>query len=911
MTENTTTTTTTINNPVSTTTAAPANHNHHHHHAPVVFGSKYKHNLRSTSSLEKVPTKYNEIIELLLSPDLELVNILCSLTLVKETLPNTINISEALVLFFEIHCNLKSSYLLKWAIDKEVENTANGATLFRGLSTATRLISAFYKRVGDGYLKYLLQPFILDLCSRNFSFEIDPEKAGKGVNVQSNLEKLITITQQLLDKILDSIDQCPQPIRHILNHTQEKVEKKFNSMKTTVVGGFIFLRYICPAIVAPEVFGLISDVPSTDSRRGLVLVSKLLQNLANEMPFGVGIKEEFMLYLNDFISNNSNRIHSFFDQLASEKSINNESSSAGAPINNGKSKPSSSSSSSAGGASHGKNHDGSPPLRPIGSSQRLINNLYNQSYQSNSFNEVFTDDAIMENLNILISQLYEHKERIDQHFLNENNIESLEIQKKLDSALTTIKQKHFFSKVWGKRSKDTSPTNVGNGTNGNSNGNGNNTNPSSINNNNNNKTIKKSISSGGDNGKPPKIILNQSVDQNSLLLSDEEMYIIGNNHHGNSSEIKSYYKSRLESKDLELKVLSDEVIYLKKELEETRTRSNVIKKLREELEEEKRKRKEAEQAFRKAMEKFKSLGHLDVATELSNQTYIPEDSCSDLASLIEDTLEISSSSSQYNSLRKRKSQMSLITPRKSNHLQVDHNSSNDDSTGGPIKKSITNGSIAESTLSQSSVVTAADIDTLDANSFKKVHSRNNSNDVNTEMTSSESCPMFDIETEDRIIQACVDGDVVEEDDEGMDLLEFLKEVGERVKQGSNLSTSNITTIMNGANKNNQPQQQLVEEEKKKRGSILLKHFRFGSSSPSKKDKSSPVSKNKTPSTPKESNGNKDKDNSNSNNNSSNSSSSSLGSNISNSTKDNNTNNNTTVSSKENQHSGNMVEIIQN
>ncbi len=84
----------------------------------------------------------------------------------------------------------------------------------------------------------------------------------------------------------------------------------------TAVGGLIFLRFFCPAIVAPDAIGLVKDMSMKDPRRcgrrrragarglmsrscrrGLVLITKAIQNLANNVDFGS--KEAFMAPLND------------------------------------------------------------------------------------------------------------------------------------------------------------------------------------------------------------------------------------------------------------------------------------------------------------------------------------------------------------------------------------------------------------------------------------------------------------------------------------------------------------------------------------------------------------------------------------------------------------------------------------
>ena len=45
-------------------------------------------------------------------------------------------------------------------------------------------------------------------------------------------------------------------------------------------------------MVAPEGYGLVDKVPTLDERRGLILVSKAIQNLSNGVQFGSKVREE-------------------------------------------------------------------------------------------------------------------------------------------------------------------------------------------------------------------------------------------------------------------------------------------------------------------------------------------------------------------------------------------------------------------------------------------------------------------------------------------------------------------------------------------------------------------------------------------------------------------------------------------
>lgn len=45
--------------------------------------------------------------------------------------------------------------------------------------------------------------------------------------------------------------------RFLFAHAKQEVAKKFPEVGTISVGGFIFLRYLCPALVTPEIYGLV------------------------------------------------------------------------------------------------------------------------------------------------------------------------------------------------------------------------------------------------------------------------------------------------------------------------------------------------------------------------------------------------------------------------------------------------------------------------------------------------------------------------------------------------------------------------------------------------------------------------------------------------------------------------------
>ena len=111
-------------------------------------------------------------------------------------------------------------------------------------------------------------------------------------------------------------------MREIFCHLQTKVTAKFGHQDTqkskevryTVVAGFLFLRFFCPAILGPKLFSLARDHPPMKSARAFTLIAKTLQNLANLVEFGW--KEEFMKDMNSFIIENLENMKHFLDKIS-------------------------------------------------------------------------------------------------------------------------------------------------------------------------------------------------------------------------------------------------------------------------------------------------------------------------------------------------------------------------------------------------------------------------------------------------------------------------------------------------------------------------------------------------------------------------------------------------------------------
>lgn len=85
-----------------------------------------------------------------------------------------------------------------------------GATLFRGLSPTTKMLAVYYRKEGHKYLKKIVDPLLAAVNSRSDSWEIDPNKLDNHEMVEKNLEKLMQVTQELIDNLVNTANDCPR-----------------------------------------------------------------------------------------------------------------------------------------------------------------------------------------------------------------------------------------------------------------------------------------------------------------------------------------------------------------------------------------------------------------------------------------------------------------------------------------------------------------------------------------------------------------------------------------------------------------------------------------------------------------------------------------------------------------------------
>lgn len=191
--------------------------------------------------------------------------------------------SKALLEIFE--AKGKCLDLVNTLVTREVAKADAPLEILRRNCVATKILSLFAQNKGFEYLKSTLEPFLREMIENPelYVFELNPDKISDGESLDSNFNKCERTLKKLIGSLQRSVDDVPIELKHICNTIAVTVAPKFSGTKDnsiTAISAFFFLRFICPALVTPEVNNLLETAPPKPVRRTLLSLAKIIQNMA-------------------------------------------------------------------------------------------------------------------------------------------------------------------------------------------------------------------------------------------------------------------------------------------------------------------------------------------------------------------------------------------------------------------------------------------------------------------------------------------------------------------------------------------------------------------------------------------------------------------------------------------------------
>ena len=194
-------------------------------------------------------------------------------------------------------------------------------TLFRENGVASKLLKCYLQKVGQSFLQEVLRPIVVQICVRDqrSSYEIDPDRVDSEDERVHNRELLTAAVEHVLNVITSHamVVKMPPGIR-IIAAFFDKLSRQYcpDTNSDALIGGFLMLRYFNPAIMSPEVFGLLPPGKqcSPKARRNLVLIGKVLQNMSNGVLFS-SAKEGYMVSMNPWLELNTPRLQRSYHEI--------------------------------------------------------------------------------------------------------------------------------------------------------------------------------------------------------------------------------------------------------------------------------------------------------------------------------------------------------------------------------------------------------------------------------------------------------------------------------------------------------------------------------------------------------------------------------------------------------------------
>jgi RAS protein activator-like 2 len=221
----------------------------------------------------------------------------------------------ALSLMSVFHIQDVAEDVLAEIVVHEISSNENESLTFRGNSIATKAMETYVKMVGEKYLEDTLRSTLSDLLASDLDLEVDPVKVASNEMLHDHRQNLKNVVNIIWKRIANSHSIFPVRLQRCFHKIRQYlVQVGKADMADKLVSSCLFLRYLCPAILGPNLFRLTDEFPSERSNRNLTLIAKTLQTLANFARYEG--KENSMEFMNTFLDEESLNMKQFLGTVS-------------------------------------------------------------------------------------------------------------------------------------------------------------------------------------------------------------------------------------------------------------------------------------------------------------------------------------------------------------------------------------------------------------------------------------------------------------------------------------------------------------------------------------------------------------------------------------------------------------------
>lgn len=241
--------------------------------------------------------------------------------------------------------------LFKFSMEYEISTLKEVTALIQTETVVPKMVLTYNKRKqGIEYIKNTLTSFVKDVMVKDYQFELAPlaiyrklqndsdikdgkKKAGTKqeltaqeaaedpqvkATIAARAKELEGVCKSVLDRALNTMKSLPYGLRLICQQIRKVILVKFPKAKPddiwTVIGYFVYYRFIGLAIVSPDSFGIVdANLSMTARRKNLAIVSKVLLQLMFRLS-GFGENDE-LAPLNAWILSNRKRVVEYYQEL--------------------------------------------------------------------------------------------------------------------------------------------------------------------------------------------------------------------------------------------------------------------------------------------------------------------------------------------------------------------------------------------------------------------------------------------------------------------------------------------------------------------------------------------------------------------------------------------------------------------